>query len=156
MERLDPQERAYPCKKFFPIDWFNQEIIGSGINAQNSFVSHGGHHNDRKKGGFPILADDSTNLVAAHIRQQDVKQDQVRLVRFDFSESFLPGPCGDRRVTVPSKDVIQNGSVVRRVVDDENGDLILHERCTMDLRVYKAETIGGFTRRVSRCEPPWG
>ncbi len=88
---LDPRQRRHPGQQLALVERLGDEVVGSRLEgAEPLFASAGRDHHDRKEFGRRVGPDPAADLVAVHLRHQDVEQDEVDVLGLEQRERFRP------------------------------------------------------------------
>ena len=80
---LDLEEVLDAGQEFAAVERLGDEIVGPGLQAPDAVLRflQGGDHDDRDDGGGLVGPEAAADLVAVDLRQHDVEEDQVRMLR---------------------------------------------------------------------------
>ena len=118
--RPAPQKRIHARQQFSRPEGLNNVVVGTQVQAEHDilFLTLGGEHEHRH--GHALLSQAATDLVAVHLRQHDVEQNQIRVL---LKGRLEPGGAFDCRRDVESagdKRIFQNPKQNRIVLDNQN------------------------------------
>jgi hypothetical protein len=124
---LDAQQRPHPGQQLGLVEGLGHEVVGAGLDGQDPLlVAAGGDHDHGQERGGRVLAQPAADLVAVHLRHDDVEQDQVRAALGGQGQRLRARPGAEHPVAAGAEHGVEQADVGRQVVDGEDEGLIGH------------------------------
>ena len=118
---LDAQQRVDSRKQLRLVERLGDEVVGARLDrSELLLLAAGGDHHDGQEAGGDVGPERPADLVAVHLRHQDVQQDEIDRLCGDALERLTTRVRRDHVVAARGQDRLQQPHVLRKVVDHED------------------------------------
>jgi hypothetical protein len=125
---LDPRQRRHAREQLALVEGFGDEVVGARLEGgQSLFGSAGGDHHDGQEFRCGSGAYPAADLVAVHLRHQNVEQHDVDVLGLQQRQCFSTRCRRHDPVAAGRENRVEQPQIGRLIVDSQDRRLDVHQ-----------------------------